>query len=109
MNQRFALQIAEEADSGDIIWVHDYHLMLLPRMLRAELEKRGKSARIGFSLHTPFPSSEIFRTLPVNKDILDGLLNSDLIGFHTDDYMEHFLESCKKLLYVVCLPLVMDV
>lgn len=95
----FAQTIAREAQDGDMIWVHDYHLMLLPEMLRNELRNLGKkNIRIGFFLHTPFPSSEIYRVLPVRTDLLRGLLHSDLIGFHTFDYARHFLSSCSYLL-----------
>src|SRR5207244_12367253 len=75
--------------SGDTISVHYYHLMLLPALLRQRLPK----ARIGFLLHIPFPSSEVFRVLPWRREILNGLLGADLIGFHTFSYMRHFLTS----------------
>ncbi len=89
VNAAFAEQIAREYRPGDIVWVHDYHLMLLPALLRA----RVPHARIGFFLHVPFPSSEVFRLLPWRREVLDGLLGADLIGFHTFGYMRHFLTS----------------
>lgn len=78
----------------DIIWIHDFHLMLLPRLLREKLP----DATIGFFLHIPFPSFELFRLLPWRKHILNGLLGADLIGFHTYDYVRHFLSSVHRLL-----------
>ncbi len=94
VNQKFADAILEKATEDDVIWVHDYQLMLVPQMVR---EKRPNVA-IGFFLHIPFPSYEIFRTLPWRKEILEGLLGSDLIGFHIYDYERHFLSSVRRLL-----------
>ena len=97
-NRLFSKQIASEVEDDDIIWVHDYHLMLLPAMLREEIGTRKSNIKIGFFLHTPFPSSEIYRILPVREEILHGVLQSDLVGFHTFDYARHFLSSCHKIL-----------
>ncbi len=94
VNQAFCDAVAEVAEPGDTIWVHDYQLMLLPQMLRERLP----SVRIGFFLHIPFPSFEIFRQLPWRKEILEGLLGADLIGFHTYDYVRHFLSSVRRIL-----------
>lgn len=94
VNQKFADAIIEKSDEDDTIWVHDYQLMLVPQMVR---EKRPETS-IGFFLHIPFPSYEIFRTLPWREEILEGLLGSDLIGFHTYDYERHFLSSVRRLL-----------
>ena len=94
VNQKFADAILEKADDDDTIWVHDYQLMLVPQMVR---EKRPNIS-IGFFLHIPFPSFEIFRTLPWREEILEGLLGADLIGFHTYDYERHFLSSVRRLL-----------
>jgi len=102
-NQAFADAILEIIEDGDIVWIQDYHLMLLPRMLREALPE-NINVRIGFFLHTPFPSSEIYRVLPVRKEILLGLLNSDLIGFHTYDYARHFLSSCTRVLSLFTMP-----
>lgn len=94
-NKIFADKVMEIANpEEDFIWVHDYHLMLLPTFLR----KRYNRVKLGFFLHSPFPSSEIYRTLPVRDEILKGLLNSDLIGFHTFDYARHFLSCCGRML-----------
>ncbi|KAL1847613.1 Trehalose-6-P synthase/phosphatase complex synthase subunit [Paecilomyces lecythidis] len=104
-NLIFAKTIAKEAEDGDLIWVHDYHLMLLPEMLREELNALGKkNIRMGFFLHTPFPSSEIYRILPVRSELLRGVLHCDLIGFHTFDYARHFLSSCSHILGLVTTP-----
>jgi trehalose 6-phosphate synthase len=81
-----------------LIWVHDYHLMLMPAMLREELGDKVKNVKIGFFLHTPFPSSEIYRILPVREEVLEGVLHCDLLGFHTFDYARHFLSCCSRIL-----------
>ncbi len=94
INELFCDRIAEIIESDELIWIHDYHLMLLPKLLRAKLP----DPTIGFFLHIPFPSFEIFRLLPWRKEILEGLLGSDLIGFHTYDYARHFLTSVHRLL-----------
>ena len=94
VNQKFADAILEKAEDDDIVWVHDYQLMLVPQMVR---EKRPNIS-IGFFLHIPFPSFEIFRTLPWREEVLEGLLGADLIGFHTYDYERHFLSSVRRLL-----------
>ena len=94
-NHLFAETIRSmSTSSSDMIWVQDYHLMLLPELLR----KHNPQANIGFFLHTPFPSSEVYRILPVRTEILHGLLNCNLIGFHTFDYARHFLSSCTRIL-----------
>lgn len=94
VNQKFADAILEKANDDDTIWVHDYQLMLVPQMVR----KERPNISIGFFLHIPFPSYEIFRTLPWREEVLNGLLGSDLIGFHTYDYERHFLSSVRRLL-----------
>ncbi|KAK4094169.1 CAZyme family GT20 [Purpureocillium lilacinum] len=98
VNRLFAKTVIKDVQDGDLIWVHDYHLMLLPQMLREEIGDSKKNVKIGFFLHTPFPSSEIYRILPVRKELLAGLLDCDLIGFHTFDYARHFLSSCSRIL-----------
>lgn len=94
VNQKFADEIIAKADDDDIIWVHDYQLMLVPQMVK----EKKPDISIGFFLHIPFPSYEIFRTLPWREEILRGLMGSDLIGFHTYDYERHFLSSVRRLL-----------
>ena len=97
-NEVFVEKIVSVFQEGDIIWVHDYQLMLLPKLIRDRLP----DASIGFFLHIPFPSYEIFRLLPApwKKSILEGILGSDLIGFHTHDYVQHFIQSAKMILSV---------
>ena len=94
VNQKFADAILAKAEDDDVIWIHDYQLMLVPQMVR---EKRPNIS-IGFFLHIPFPSFEIFRTMPWRKEVLEGLLGADLIGFHIYDYERHFLSSVRRLL-----------
>ncbi|MGB0993055.1 MAG: bifunctional alpha,alpha-trehalose-phosphate synthase (UDP-forming)/trehalose-phosphatase [Akkermansiaceae bacterium] len=94
VNKKFAEVITRDAVMGGQVWVHDYHLFLLPAMLR-ELRP---DLKIGFFLHTPFPSSEIFRALPERYEILEGLLGCDLIGFHTYNYLRHFRSSLLRIL-----------
>ncbi|KAG5228675.1 alpha,alpha-trehalose-phosphate synthase [Salix suchowensis] len=95
VNKIFADKVMEVINpDDDYVWVHDYHLMVLPSFLR----KRFNRVKLGFFLHSPFPSSEIYRTLPVRDELLRALLNSDLIGFHTFDYARHFLSCCSRML-----------
>lgn len=143
-NLLFAEVVRKQVRAGDMVWVQDYHLMLLPMMLRSliespaehsqshrddmrsirdglsmteertkDIEKGGSTTdgqsgkgqvKIGFFLHTPFPSSEIYRILPVRKEILLGILHCDLIGFHTYDYARHFLSSCARILGLSTMP-----
>ncbi|KAJ5773687.1 hypothetical protein N7457_008583 [Penicillium paradoxum] len=98
VNELFADAIVDSAENGTLIWVHDYHLMLLPELLRDRLRERGKACAIGFSLHTPFPAKDFWRNLPVRKHLIEGLLASDLIGFHTDEYKQNFIDACAGLL-----------
>ncbi|PIN14737.1 Trehalose-6-phosphate synthase component TPS1 [Handroanthus impetiginosus] len=94
-NKIFADKVMEVINPDeDYVWVHDYHLMILPTFLR----KRYHRVKLGFFLHSLFPSSEIYRTLPVREEILRALLNCDLIGFHTFDYARHFLSCCSRML-----------
>jgi trehalose 6-phosphate synthase/phosphatase len=98
VNQLFADKIVPMLQPGDQVWIHDYQLMLLPHLLR----QKRPDATIGFFLHIPFPSYEIFRLLPTEwkKTLLHGIMGADLIGFHTYDYVQHFLQSVKMLLGV---------
>jgi trehalose 6-phosphate synthase/phosphatase len=96
VNSRFAELVLEEAEDGDTVWIHDFHLFLLPELLR----RSGRRLHIGFFLHTPFPSSETFRILPEREAILEGLLGADLIGFHTYGYLRHFRSSLLRVLGV---------
>jgi trehalose-6-phosphate synthase/trehalose-6-phosphatase len=94
VNQIFAQKIAEKYKEGDVVWVHDYHLMLVPSMLR----KLIPTAKIGFFLHISFPSSEVFRCLAQRNKILEGMLGADCITFQNEEYMAHFLQSSNRLL-----------
>lgn len=96
VNAQFAETIAAIASPNADVWIHDYHLMLLPQLLR----EIRPDIKIGFFLHTPFPSSEIFRALPERNELLKGLLGCDLIGFHTYNYLRHFISSLIRILGV---------
>jgi trehalose 6-phosphate synthase/phosphatase len=94
VNQKFADVVLETIEEGDTVWIHDYQLLLLPELIKA----KKPNVTIGFFLHIPFPSYEIFRTFPWREELLKGMLGSDLIGFHTYDYERHFLSSVKRIL-----------
>lgn len=93
VNERFRDAVLAEVRPGDAVWVQDYHLMLLPSLLREALP----DAAIGFFLHIPFPDYETFRMAPWREEILRGMLGADLIGFHAYDYVRHFLSSCRRI------------
>ena len=93
-NKEFARVVLQHYQPGDIVWVQDYHLMLLPAILK----EKHPQMKVGFFLHTPFPSSEIYRTLPVREELLRAVLRADLIGFHTYDYARHFVSACTRIL-----------
>lgn len=94
MNLLFANRILREYQEGDIVWIHDYHLFLLPSMLR----QRIPNIYIGFFLHAPFPSSEFMRCLAKRKEILTGVLGANMIGFQTFSYSRHFSSCCTRVL-----------
>lgn len=94
VNNKFAQCIIENYNEGDLIWIHDYQLMLCPKIVRDLIP----NSIIGFFLHIPFPSFEIFRIFPWRKELLSGILGSDLVGFHTYNYQRHFLSSVKRIL-----------
>ncbi|HEY0010263.1 MAG TPA: bifunctional alpha,alpha-trehalose-phosphate synthase (UDP-forming)/trehalose-phosphatase [Tepidisphaeraceae bacterium] len=96
VNEVFADAVLEQASDGDMVWVHDYQLMLLPEILK----RRRPSLKIGFFLHTPFPSYEVFRCHPRREVLLAGLLGADLIGFHTFGYLRHFRSAAMRVLGV---------
>jgi trehalose 6-phosphate synthase/phosphatase len=93
-NRIFADAVAREMRPGDLVWVHDYHLMLVPQMLR----ERSPQARVGFFLHIPFPASEIFRILPRREELLRGLLGADFLAFHKFGDVQHFRSSLLRIL-----------
>ncbi|KAF2070095.1 hypothetical protein CYY_008590 [Polysphondylium violaceum] len=99
-NTIFSQVVADILEPDDLVWVHDYHMMLMPEILK----QKCPDARIGFFLHIPFPSSEIFRVLPCRKEILMGMLNCCLIGFHTYDYARHFLKACTRIIGAETVP-----
>lgn len=94
VNALFCTEILKHAEEDTIIWIHDYHLLLLPEMIRERLP----NAKIGYFNHIPFPSFEIFRILPTRQEILRGMMGADLIGFHTYDDVKHFLTSANRIL-----------
>jgi trehalose 6-phosphate synthase/phosphatase len=94
VNERYADIVARHLRAGDRVWIHDYHLLLLPALLRV----RSPDARIGFFLHTPFPPPALFAALPHACELLQGILGADTIGFHTRDYSRHFASGVRLLL-----------
>ncbi len=94
VNKLFFKRVESIIEEDDTIWIHDYQLMLLPEMIR----DKYPDTKIGFFLHIPFPSFELYRLLVWRDQILHGLLGADLIGFHTYDYVRHFLSSVRRLL-----------
>lgn len=100
VNQEFSDIMKNLLRAGDIIWIHDYHLTLLPQQLtKWEMEKFGnKVTRKVFFLHIPFPTSQIFRELNCGEQILKGMLHADVVGFHAFDHARHFLNAAKRIL-----------
>jgi trehalose 6-phosphate synthase/phosphatase len=94
VNKKFCDAFMKIYQPGDVVWIHDYHLLLLPQMIR----QVQPLATIGFFQHIPFPSFELFRLLPWRKELLEGLLGADLIGFHTYDDARHFLGATSSIL-----------
>ncbi|MBV8275620.1 MAG: trehalose-6-phosphate synthase, partial [Verrucomicrobia bacterium] len=96
VNQTFANKVLEIAKDGDLVWVHDYQLMLLPAILRAE----APNLRIGFFLHTPFPAPQVFRFHPCCRELVAGMLGANRIGFHAFNYLRHFSGAVRRLLRI---------
>ncbi|MCB0404014.1 MAG: bifunctional alpha,alpha-trehalose-phosphate synthase (UDP-forming)/trehalose-phosphatase [Bdellovibrionales bacterium] len=94
VNEMFAEKILEVANPTDLVWVHDFHLFLVADYIK----RKAPHLKVGFFLHIPFPSSEIFRQLPVRNELLQALLESDLIGFHDYSYLRHFCASLQSVL-----------
>jgi trehalose 6-phosphate synthase/phosphatase len=94
VNEMFATSAIEEAGQGDALWIQDFHLALTPRIIHA----RRRDLAIGIFWHVPFPPVELYRVFPWRRELLMGMLGSDLIGFHCDSYVTHFLNSCRKVL-----------
>lgn len=96
VNRKFADAILSKAGKDDVIWIHDYQLLLVADMVRKAIPEIS----IGFFQHIPFPSYEIFRLLPWRKEILQGMLGADVIGFHTYDDVRHFLSAASRILNI---------
>ena len=94
VNQKFADKALETLEEGDTIWIHDYQLLLVPEMIKS----KKPNITVGFFLHIPFPSFEVLRILPWRKELIQGMLGADLIGFHTYDYQRHFFSSVRRLM-----------
>lgn len=94
VNRKFADEVLAQASPGDTVWIHDYQLMLVPQYIRAE----QPDLSIGFFLHIPFPTYEVFRSLPFRDALLEGMLGADIVGFHTFDYKKCFLKTVTSLL-----------
>ena len=94
VNRKFAETVVQCFNEGDLVWIHGFHLLILPSFLT----RRIPMAKVGLFLHTPFPSSEIFRTLWCREDLLRGMLNADQVGFHLFEYARHFLTCSRRLL-----------
>lgn len=99
-NSLFSAEVLKHIKPGDFVWIHDYQLLLLPELIRQKVP----DANMGFFLHIPFPSSEIFRLLPRpwRQTIINGMLGADLVGFHTHDYSQHFIKSVKRVTGYEC-------
>ncbi|OJV83083.1 MAG: bifunctional alpha,alpha-trehalose-phosphate synthase (UDP-forming)/trehalose-phosphatase [Bacteroidia bacterium 44-10] len=98
VNRLFCREAIPFIEKEDMVWVQDYQLMLLPKMIRTE----KPDTNIGYFHHIPFPSYELFRVLPEREAVLEGLLGADLIGFHTHDYMRHFISAIYRVLDLNC-------
>lgn len=96
VNKKFAIQILEQIEDNPdaTIWIQDYHLMLVAKYLR----QFGVKNKIGFFLHIPFPTYEVFRLLPQRSEILEAMLSIDLIGFHTKSYVTNFFRSVRNII-----------
>ena len=100
VNAVFAEMLSNMLQPGDIMWVHDYHLSLLPKMVddKEQLNNNGKSiTKKVFLLHIPFPTSQVFRELECGEAILEGMLHADVVGFHAFDHARHFLKAAKRI------------
>ncbi|MDR1489567.1 MAG: bifunctional alpha,alpha-trehalose-phosphate synthase (UDP-forming)/trehalose-phosphatase [Desulfovibrio sp.] len=98
VNGLFCREALKIIEPGDLVWIHDYHLMLLPGLIREQMPE----VCIGYFHHIPFPSYELFRCLPERGEILRGLLGADVAGFHVHDYMRHFISSVYRVLNLDC-------
>lgn len=94
VNKKFATTCMYFSTQADTIWVHDYHLMLLPYYIK----KQNPKIKVGYFQHIPFPTHEIFKAIPWRKDLLEGILAADLVGFHTPKDKQYFMNTCKEIL-----------
>jgi trehalose 6-phosphate synthase/phosphatase len=94
VNERFARAVAAESTDADQVWIHDYHLVRVPRYLRRVAPRR----RSAFFLHVPFPAYDVFRILPWCRQLLRGMLSADLVGLHVGGYVQHLLTCAERLL-----------
>ncbi len=92
VNQKISKKVVEIYQESSLIWIHGFHLMLLPSCIRRKIPQ----AKVGIFFHTPFPSSEIWKTLWCREDLLWGILAADQIGFHVFEYARHFLTTCRR-------------
>lgn len=94
VNEMFADRAIEEAGRGDALWIQDFHLALVPKLIAAQ----RRDLPIGLFWHVPFPPVELYRVFPWRRELLEGMLGSDLVGFHTSSYVEHFLNACERVI-----------
>ncbi|ESQ35105.1 hypothetical protein EUTSA_v10006809mg [Eutrema salsugineum] len=95
-NRMFLDVVIENYEEGDIVWCQDYHLMFLPQYLK----EYNKKIKVGWFLHSPFPSSDVYKTLPSRSELLRSVLTADLLGFHTYDFARNFVSTCTRILGV---------
>ena len=95
VNERFADAIASQSQQVDVIWIHDYHLMLVPAAMRRRIDTHH---RIGYFHHVPFPNVRVLKAFPWHRQLIKGLLGADALGFHTPEYASNFIECCNELL-----------
>jgi trehalose 6-phosphate synthase/phosphatase len=95
INERFADAIASQSRRSEVIWIHDYHLMLVPAAMRRRVDPNH---RVGYFHHVPFPNARVLKAFPWHRQLLKGLLGADSIGFHTPEYASNFIECCQELL-----------
>ena len=95
INERFADEIATQSRRSDVIWIHDYHLMLVPAAMRRRIDPKH---RVGYFHHVPFPNARVLKAFPWHRQLIKGLLGADSIGFHTPEYASNFIECCQELL-----------
>ena len=98
VNRIFAKEVTSHVRNNDNVWIQDYHLMLLPQFLREELGDSKKNVKIGFFLHTPFADGSDWSIMPLQDQVLRGILGSNLVGFHTTNDANNFRQCCRDIL-----------